>query len=77
MQQLKAEAPQYAKLIPELPRLLHDFLRQRKGDEARELRALLAEQRRTNRLLQGLIYGGLGFVLGLLAMQLLVRVRLW
>ncbi|PRD65950.1 ubiquinone biosynthesis regulatory protein kinase UbiB [Malikia granosa] len=76
-QQLKAEAPQYAKLIPELPRLLHDFLRQRKGDEARELRALLAEQRRTNRLLQGLIYGGLGFVLGLLAMQLLVRVRLW
>ncbi|MCX7251520.1 MAG: ubiquinone biosynthesis regulatory protein kinase UbiB [Burkholderiales bacterium] len=76
-QQLKAEAPQYAKLIPELPRLLHDFLRQRKGDESRELRALLSEQRRTNRLLQGLIYGGLGFVLGLLAMQLLVRVRLW
>ena len=76
-QQLKAEAPQYAKLIPELPRLLHDFLRQRKGDEARELRELLSEQRRTNRLLQGLIYGGLGFVLGLLAMQLLLRVRLW
>lgn len=76
-QQLKAEAPQYAKLIPELPRLLHDFLRQRKGDESRELRALLSEQRRTNRLLQGLIYGGLGFALGLLAMQLLVRVRLW
>lgn len=76
-QQLKAEAPQYAKLIPELPRLLHDFLRQRKGDESRELRALLSEQRRTNRLLQGLIYGGLGFALGLLAMQWLVRVRLW
>ncbi|MYZ53447.1 ubiquinone biosynthesis regulatory protein kinase UbiB [Malikia spinosa] len=76
-QQLKAEAPQYAKLIPELPRLLHDFLRQRKSDESRELRALLSEQRRTNRLLQGLIYGGLGFALGLLAMQLLVRVRLW
>ncbi|MEO0004343.1 MAG: hypothetical protein RLZZ22_2035, partial [Pseudomonadota bacterium] len=76
-QQLKAEAPQYAKLIPELPRLLHDFLRQRRGDESRELRALLGEQRRTNRLLQALIYGGLGFVLGLLAMQLLVRVRLW
>ncbi len=76
-QQLKAEAPQYAKLIPELPRLLHDFLRQRKGDESRELQALLTEQRRTNRLLQALIYGGLGFTLGLLAMQLLVRVRLW
>ncbi len=76
-QQLKAEAPQYAKLIPELPRLLHDFLRQRHGGEQRELRELLAEQRRTNRLLQGLIYGGGGFVLGLLAMQLLVRVRIW
>ncbi|MDD2730368.1 ubiquinone biosynthesis regulatory protein kinase UbiB [Malikia sp.] len=76
-QQLKAEAPQYAKLIPELPRLLHDFLRQRNGQDSRELQALLAEQRRTNRLLQGLIYGGLGFVLGLLAMQLLLRVRLW
>ena len=76
-EQLKAEAPQYAKLIPELPRLLHDFLRQRHGGEQRELRELLAEQRRTNRLLQGLIYGGGGFVLGLLAMQLLVRVRIW
>ncbi len=76
-EQLKAEAPQYAKLIPELPRLLHDFLRQRNGHDSRELLALLAEQRRTNGLLQSLIYGGLGFVLGLLAMQLLVRVRLW
>ena len=76
-EQLKAEAPQYAKLIPELPRLLHDFLRQRHGGEQRELRELLAEQRRTNRLLQGLIYGGCGFVLGLLVMQLILRVRLW
>ena len=47
------------------------------GHWLRELRALLSEQRRTNRLLQGLIYGGLGFALGLLAMQWLVRVRLW
>ena len=76
-EQLKAEAPQYAKLIPELPRLLHDFLRQRNGHDPRELRELLAEQRRTNRLLQGLIYAGTGFLLGLLAMQLLLRVRLW
>jgi hypothetical protein len=27
--ELKAEAPRYAKLLPELPRLLHDYLRQR------------------------------------------------
>jgi ubiquinone biosynthesis protein len=38
---------------------------------------LLTEQRRTNRLLQAILYGGLGFLLGLLVMQLLVRVRLW
>jgi ubiquinone biosynthesis protein len=41
----------------------------------RELLELLAEQKRTNRLLQTIIYGGIGFVLGLLAMQLLVRVK--
>ena len=38
---------------------------------------LLAEQRRTNRLLQGIIYGGIGFALGLLAMQLVLRLRLF
>ena len=76
-EQLKAEAPHYAKLVPELPRLLHDYLRHRPNDVAREVRLLVQEQRRTNRLLQAILYGGLGFLLGLLVMQLLVRVRLW
>ncbi|RQO44936.1 ubiquinone biosynthesis regulatory protein kinase UbiB [Variovorax sp. KBW07] len=76
-QQLKAEAPRYAKLLPQLPRLLHDFLENRPADNRRELLELLAEQKRTNRLLQTIVYGGIGFVLGLLAMQLLVRVRLF
>ncbi|MBL0920054.1 MAG: ubiquinone biosynthesis regulatory protein kinase UbiB [Hydrogenophaga sp.] len=75
--QLKAEAPQYAKLLPALPRLLHDYLRNRPHDLRREIDALMAEQRRTNRLLQGIIYGGVGFLLGLLVTQLLVRVQLW
>lgn len=75
--QLKAEAPLYAKLVPELPRLLHDYLRQRPADLRREVQELVREQRRTNRLLQGIIYGGIGFVLGLLAMQLYIRVILW
>lgn len=39
------------------------------------MQELLAEQRRTNRLLQGIIYGGMGFVLGLLALQFLIRIR--
>jgi len=76
-QQLRAEAPRYAKLMPQLPRLLHDFLENRPADNRRELLELLAEQKRTNRLLQTIVYGGIGFVLGLLAMQLLVRVRLF
>jgi ubiquinone biosynthesis protein len=43
----------------------------------RELDALLIEQKRTNRLLQGIIWAGVGFFLGLLLMQVLTRIRLW
>ena len=75
--QLKDQAPRYASLLPELPRLLHDFLKQRPGNQQRQLEELLAEQKRTNRLLQALIYGGIGFALGLLAMQIVVRVRVF
>ena len=77
LDQFKEEAPRYAKLLPELPRLLHDFLKQPGNDLKRELGALLTEQKRTNRLLQGLVYGGIGFALGLLVMQLVVRVRVF
>jgi ubiquinone biosynthesis protein len=76
-EQLKDQAPRYAKMLPELPRLLHDYLAHRPSDDQRDLRELLAEQKRTNKLLQGLVYGGLGFVLGLIAMQVVVRVQLF
>ena len=75
--QLKAEAPTYAKLLPALPRLLTQFLKQQPNAGRRELIELLAEQKRTNKLLQGIIYGGIGFLLGLAAMQVLLRVRLF
>ncbi len=77
LQQIRDEAPRYAKLLPELPRLLHDYLAHRPADLRRELQALAQEQRRTNRLLQGVLYAGLGFLLGLLAMQVIVRVAIW
>ncbi len=77
LDQLKEEAPRYAKLLPELPRLLHDFLKQPQHGLKREMQDLMAEQKRTNRLLQGLVYGGIGFALGLLAMQLVVRIQLF
>ena len=75
--QLKAEAPSYAKLLPALPRLLTQYLKQSPDAGRRELLELLAEQKRTNKLLQSIIYGGVGFLLGLLAMQILMRVRLF
>lgn len=77
LQQLKAEAPQYAKLLPTLPRLVHDYLRHRPHELREDIELLLVEQRRTNRLLQGIIYGGLGFLIGLIVMQVLVRTHLW
>jgi len=75
--ELKSQAPRYAKLLPDLPRLLHMYLQQGRNQPSRELQELLREQRRTNRLLQGLVYGGIGFALGLLAMQLVIRVSLF
>jgi ubiquinone biosynthesis protein len=76
--ELRNEAPRYAKLLPELPRMLFEFLqRPNSAGSSPELLALLAEQRRTNRLLQGIVYGGIGFVLGLIVMQVLVRVRVF
>ena len=75
--QLRNEAPLYAKLLPELPRLLHDFLQNSKFGQGLAFDALLAEQKRTNRLLQAFLYGAIGFVLGLVVMQVIVRVRLF
>jgi ubiquinone biosynthesis protein len=69
--QLKAEAPSYAKLLPTLPRLLHQLLKQQVSGQRSELSELLEEQKRTNKLLRGLLYVGIGFLLGVLAVLLL------
>jgi ubiquinone biosynthesis protein len=71
---MRNEAPRYAQLLPELPRLLHQALQVRPAEDRQlALLALLQEQRRTNRLLQGVLWGALGFVGGLLVTQLLLR----
>ena len=73
---LKHEAPRYAQLLPELPRLLHQALRPR--EEHQQLVAeLLAEQQRTNRLLQGLLYFVAGAVVGALVVLALMGRRLF
>jgi ubiquinone biosynthesis protein len=72
VERLKNEAPHFAQMLPELPRLVHQALQRRPGTDP-ALLALLAEQRRTNRLLQGVLVGGLGFLVGALVMQLWLR----
>ena len=69
---VQAEAPRYAQLLPQLPRLLHDALRRRDaGASARDgqLEELVSEQRRANRTLHTTLLILAGFVLGVLVMQ--------
>jgi ubiquinone biosynthesis protein len=76
-EELKAQAPLYAKLLPQLPRLLHGYLQQPQKNDARQIEQLLTEQRRTNKLLQTLIYAGLGFVVSLIVLQVGMRLHLF
>lgn len=75
LDELRDQAPRYAKLLPELPRLLHDYLQRRPEDNRREMQDLIEEQRRTNRLLQAIVALGLGFALSLVAIQAVHWVR--
>ena len=75
---LKDEAPRYAHYVPALPRLVHQALSiaARKVDPANApaseamVATLIKEQRRTNRLLQALLWVAVGFVIGLCAVRL-------
>jgi len=73
VEQLQKEAPRFVHLLPQLPRLLHGALQPPSGTQQRLLEALLVEQRRTNRLLAGLAYSAVGFLVGLVVMQVLLR----
>ena len=77
IEQLKDQAPRYAKMLPELPRLLHDYLKHQPNPMYKQLEELLLEQKQTNRLLQRLVYGGIGFAFGLLAMQYVLRLHIF
>lgn len=77
IEQLKAQAPRYAKLLPELPRLLHDYLQQQKSQNNTDLQLLIAEQKRTNQLLRIMGFTAMGFVVGLLVMQIVMKFYRW
>ena len=75
VERVKNEAPRFAQLLPELPRLLHDALAQRAASPTRRddlMTELLAEQRRTNRLLQGIVLIAVGFLVGAVVVRIML-----
>jgi ubiquinone biosynthesis protein len=77
IERLKDEAPRYGQLLPQLPRLVHQALTvaaQPQSQNNELLKHLLAEQKRTNRLLSTVVYFGTGLVAGIILIQFLLRV---
>ena len=76
--ELKSQAPRYAKLLPDLPWLVHEFLRKgaRRNDD-RQVQELLVELRRTNRRLRSMAYVALAGVIAVAALHLMVELRLF
>jgi ubiquinone biosynthesis protein len=75
-ERIKAEAPRYTHIFPQLPRLLHRALEQAGDPPARDtelIKALIVEQQRTNRMLSFVIYFAGAFGLGVLGLQLYLR----
>jgi ubiquinone biosynthesis protein len=78
LDRLKQEAPQYAHILPALPRLLQQALAERAEpvpDPSLLLKRLIAEQRRTNLLLGVVVYFGGGLLAGILAVQLFIHLH--
>ena len=78
LDRLKQEAPQYAHILPALPRLVQQALVARAEpapDHAPLLKRLIIEQRRTNLLLGVVVYFGSGLLAGILAVQLFIRLH--
>ncbi|NMM29137.1 MAG: ubiquinone biosynthesis regulatory protein kinase UbiB [Glaciimonas sp.] len=76
IERLKAEAPRYSQLLPQLPRLVYQALTvagQPQPQNTDLLKHLLVEQKRTNRLLSTVIYFGAGLVAGIILIQILTR----
>jgi len=76
LQRLKAEAPRYTQILPQLPRLVYRALEQqgeKPADNGELIKVLIYEQQRTNRLLSLAIYFAGAFGLGVAGFQLYQR----
>ncbi|MFC0132210.1 ubiquinone biosynthesis regulatory protein kinase UbiB [Massilia eurypsychrophila] len=69
---MKDEAPRYAHILPQLPRLVHRALENSQSNrgDTELLRLLVLEQRRTNRMLGFVVYFAAALGIGLAAIQL-------
>ena len=75
LERLQTEAPHYTRLLPQLPRLIHQALTNAQTPAAPHdprIDALLKEQKRLGRLLGILLYGGGGLLAGILLARLLI-----
>ena len=77
--ELQQQAPQYAKILPQLPVLLQTYLQRPSQDAAQQaaLLRLLAQQQKTHRLLQGALWAVAGFLMGVVLTAALGQLRLW
>jgi len=73
--QIKAEAPLYAKMLPALPRLFYDYLKNSPQDLRGDLNRLIEEQRKTNSLMQRFMWTVIGFVGGILLVQYFIQAQ--
>jgi len=75
IERVKAEAPRYNKIVPQLPRLIHQALTQSHEHPPQEqieaIRQLVEQQKRTNMLLSLAVYLGGGLLIGLVLFRIL------
>jgi ubiquinone biosynthesis protein len=64
LQQLRDQAPMYAKILPMLPRLMHDYLQRPAQDDRQLLVQLIEEQRKVRQNQRAMAWALLGFVAG-------------
>jgi ubiquinone biosynthesis protein len=76
IEELRDQAPRYAKVLPELPRLVYDFLRRAAQPAQHDLRLQLEREQRANRRMASVLYFGIGLACGLAAMFMALRLHL-
>ncbi len=77
--EVKKQAPLYAKVLPQLPVLLHQYLQRSPQDAVQRdlLARLLAQQQRTHGFLHAVVFGLGGFILGVLLTLALAKGLFW